>query len=98
MGSAVTTFLVIVSRNRPDLYTHIRQLFFTDSRYQLIFDRRRVVRRRRVTGAPALDRRKRDRRARPEIEEEIRVQGWAVVALVGSPVDEVSSVPWSSVP
>src|SRR5205807_2088116 len=78
-GAALGTVLVIVSRRRPDLYPQIRRLL-ADPRYQLMFDRRRVVRRRTRKGAAASERRRRDRRTRPEIDEEIRVQGWAVVA------------------
>jgi len=76
----VAPFLVIVARVRPDLYAHIRRAFFTNPRYELIFDRRRVHRRR-ANEAPAFDRRRKDRRTRPEVDEEVRVQGWAVVAL-----------------
>jgi hypothetical protein len=73
-------FLVVVARRRPDLYAHIRRAFFTNPRYQLMFDRRRD-RRRHTAGLLVLDRRRRDRRTRPEIDEEVRVQGWATVAL-----------------
>jgi hypothetical protein len=75
----VATFLVIVARIRPDLYAYIRRAFFTNPRFELLFDRRRV-RRRRVKGAPTFDRRTKDRRTRPEADEEVRVQGWAAVA------------------
>lgn len=88
-GVALTTLLVIVSRNRPDLYAHITQLFFADARCLLIFDRRRIQRRR-VKEAPASDRRKRHRRTRPEVDGEIRVRGWAVIALSGGPLAEVT--------
>jgi hypothetical protein len=86
-------FLVIVSRNRPDLYSYIQQLFFADPRYRLIFDRRRMLRRRSPNPRAASegDRRRKDRRAKPEIDEEIRVQGWAVAASVDNPLDEVPS-------
>lgn len=75
-----TAFLVIVSRSRPDLYAHITREFFANPRHELIFDRRRV-RRRRIKLPAALDRRQRDRRTRFEIDETIRVQGWAVVPM-----------------
>jgi hypothetical protein len=80
-----TAFLVIVSRNRPDLYASIRQLFFTDPRYQLMFDRRRAVRRRKSSVPLSFNRRGKGRRVRPEIDEAIRVQGWAVVSLTEHP-------------
>jgi len=75
----VAAFLVIVARMRPDLYAYIRRAFFTNPRFELHFDRRRV-RRRRVEATPTFDRRTLDRRTRPEIDEEVRVQGWAAVA------------------
>jgi hypothetical protein len=75
----VATFLVVVARMRPDLYAYIRRAFFSNPRFELLFDRRRVCRRR-VKGSPAFDRRTRDRRTRPEADEEVRVQGWAAVA------------------
>ena len=75
-----TAFLVIVSRTRPDLYAHITREFFANPRYGLIFDRRRV-RRRRIEMPVALDRRRQDRRNGLEVDETIRVQGWAVVPM-----------------
>ena len=69
--------LVIVSRNRPDLYAWIRRVFFTDTRFQLIFDLRRVVRRR-IKGGPVFERRQRDRPARAEIEQ-LRIRGWVAL-------------------
>ena len=71
------TFLVVVSRNRPDLYAWIRRVFFTDTRFQLIFDLRRVVRRR-IKGGPVFERRQRDRPARAEIEQ-LRIRGWVAL-------------------
>ena len=75
-----TAFRVIVSRTRPDLYAHIAREFFANPRYELIFDRRRGQRRR-VKTAAARNRRRSDRRTRVEIDETIRVQGWAVVPM-----------------
>ena len=45
-GAAVVTFLVIVSRTRPDLHAYIHRVFFPDTRLQLVVDRRWIVRRR----------------------------------------------------
>jgi hypothetical protein len=75
-----TAFLVIVSRKRPDLYAHIARQFFANPRHALIFDRRRVQRRR-VKMRVALDRRRQDRRTGLEIDETSRVQGWAVMPM-----------------
>jgi hypothetical protein len=75
-----TAFLVIVSRARPDLYAHIARQFFANPRHQLVFDRRRVQRQR-IRMPVVLDRRRQDRRTGLEIDETIRVQGWAVVPM-----------------
>jgi hypothetical protein len=83
----LVTFLVIVSRNRPDLYAWIRRVFFTDTRFQLIFDRRRIVRRR-TKGSPVFERRQRDRRARAEIDQQLRIQGWVAVPIARDPVSD----------
>jgi len=83
----LVTFLVIVSRNRPDLYAWIRRVFFTDTRFQMIFDRRRVVRRR-IKGAPVFERRQRDRRARAEIDQQLRIQGWVALPIARYPFNE----------
>jgi hypothetical protein len=69
-----------VSRTRPDLYAHIARQFFANPRHALIFDRRRVQRRR-IKMPVALDRRRRNRRTGLEIDQTIRVQGWAVVPM-----------------
>jgi hypothetical protein len=69
-----------VSRTRPDLYAHIARQFFANPRHALIFDRRRVQRRR-IKMPVAPERRRRDRRTGLEIDETIRVQGWAVVPM-----------------
>ena len=71
--------LLIVTRNKPGLYEYVKRLVAKYPRIQVMIDRRRV-RRRRVKGAPAFDRRTKDRRTRPEADEEVRVQGWAAVA------------------
>ena len=80
----MVTFLVGVSRNRPDLDAWVRRVFFTDTRFQLIFDRRRTVRRR-DKGAPVFERRQRDRRARAEIDQQLRVQGWVALPICRDP-------------
>ena len=59
-------------------------MFFTDTRFQLIFDRRRTVRRR-DKGAPVFERRQRDRRARAEIDQQLRVQGWVALPISRDP-------------
>jgi hypothetical protein len=83
-------FLVIVARHRPDLYAYIRRVFFKDTRYTLLFDRRRVQRRR-LAEAHAFERRARDRRVTPDADAEVHVQGWAAVPIGGRPADRASA-------
>jgi hypothetical protein len=53
----------------------------------MIFDRRRVVRRR-IKGAPVFERRQRDRRARAEIDQQLRIQGWVALPIARYPFNE----------
>jgi len=77
----VVSFLVLVSRTRPDLHAYVRRVFFTDTRLQVVVDRRGSVRRRTFDGAATPERRRKERRDRREIDEQIRMQGWIVVPI-----------------
>ncbi len=77
----MVSFLVLVSRARPDLHAYVRRVFFTDTRLQVVVDRRCIVRRRTVETAVAPERRRKERRDRREIDEQLRLQGWIVVPL-----------------
>jgi hypothetical protein len=61
----------VVSREAPELY---------DPKVIVILDRRVAERRRRVEPVP-VERRQRDRRTRPEVQEELRTSQYAIVTL-----------------
>ena len=77
----MVSFLVLVSRTRPDLHAYIRRVFFTDMRLQVVVDRRGSARRRTFDEAVTPERRRKERRDRREIDDQIRVQGWTVVPI-----------------
>lgn len=73
-------YLFIVSARHSGLYRYLSQLFSGDNRVVVIMDRRRGERREGgVWSAP--ERRRRDRRLRPEVEAEVRARSYAIVIL-----------------
>jgi hypothetical protein len=72
--------LIIVARNRPKLYEHLKRAFAGNETVQVILDRR-VGERRQSNAAKAPERRRGDRRARQPITEQLRAMGWSVVVL-----------------
>ena len=72
--------LFIVSRQHPDLYAYLRERFATDTAVEVILDRRLVQRRQRDAPRDA-ERRLADRRARPEVEIELRTRSHAIITI-----------------
>lgn len=72
--------LFIVSRQHPDLYAYLRERFATDAAVEVILDRRVAQRRQRDAPRDA-DRRLADRRARPEVEVELRTRSHAIITI-----------------
>ena len=72
--------LFIVSRQHPDLYAYLRERFATDTAVEVILDRR-VIQRRQREAAREADRRIADRRARPEVEVELRTRSHAIITI-----------------
>jgi len=73
-------YLFIVSPQHPWLYRSLSERFSGDHKVDVIVDRRRGERR--EGGVPVgPDRRRRDRRIRPEIDEELRSRSYAIVIL-----------------
>jgi hypothetical protein len=70
----------VVSREAPELYEELRERFADDPKVIVILDRRVAERRRRVEPVP-VERRQRDRRTRPEVQEELRTSQYAIVTL-----------------
>jgi hypothetical protein len=72
--------LFIVSRDRPDLYRYLSQTFAGADNVEVIWDRR-TGERRGLPGEAGAERRRRERRLRPAVDEEIRAVGYAYLAL-----------------
>jgi hypothetical protein len=73
--------LFVVARRDPELYGYLRARFADDVGISVVLDRRVENRRRRALPAAA-ERRRADRRMRPEIDEQLRATS---LAIVGAP-------------
>jgi len=73
-------YIFIVSARHPALYDYLRQRFADDPNAQVVLDRRRIERRR-VDIALTHERRRLDRRERPDLSEELRRRSVAVVTI-----------------
>jgi hypothetical protein len=72
--------LFIVARDRADLYRYLSQTFADAENVEVIFDRRAAERRDVATPANP-ERRRRERRGRPIVEEELRTVGYSFLVL-----------------
>lgn len=72
--------LFIVARDRADLYRYLSQTFADAENVEVIWDRRGGERRRIANGVVP-ERRRQDRRQRLSVDEDIRVVGYAFLAL-----------------
>jgi hypothetical protein len=72
--------LFIISRQHNDLYDYLRERLAGDGDVRVIKDRRLGERRRKAAPAAA-ERRRAERRSRPEIDEQLRVRSHAIVAV-----------------
>ena len=73
--------LFVVARRDPELYGYLRARFADDVGISVVLDRRAETRRHRALPAAA-ERRRTDRRMRPEIDEQLRATS---LAIVGGP-------------
>jgi hypothetical protein len=80
MGYAPRMHLFIVSRQHPDLYEYLRGRLTADGDVRVIADRR-LGERRRKSAPAAAERRRADRRSRPEIDEQLRHHAQAIVTV-----------------
>lgn len=76
---SVAELLFIVARDRQDLYASLRHTFVEDPSVRVLVDRRSRERRQRQE-PPSLERRRADRRERPEAETQLCARGWALVS------------------
>lgn len=72
--------LFIVSRQHPDLYAYLRERFATDTAVEVILDRRLGQRRQRAA-VTEVDRRRSERRIRPEVEIELQTRSHAIITI-----------------
>ena len=76
--------LFVVSRRHPDLYEYLRERFATDPAVEVILDRRLGQRRRSQEVRP-VDRRRAERRKRPEVETELQTRSHAIITMPDTP-------------
>jgi hypothetical protein len=72
--------LFIVARDRADLYRYLSQTFADAENVEVIWDRREGERRR-ISNGTVPERRRRDRRHRLNVDEDLRTVGYAFLAL-----------------
>jgi len=78
LDRAASTQMFIVARRHPELYDYLSTRFADDPNVTVVLDRRLTPRRRRALPAAA-ERRRVDRRSRPEVDEQLRATSLAVV-------------------
>ncbi|MGH7392879.1 MAG: hypothetical protein ACREM3_26015 [Candidatus Rokuibacteriota bacterium] len=71
----------VVRADRTELYEALRAAFARELDVEVLVDRRAVPTRRRRGGSHEPDRRRFDRRLRPQVDGELKQRGWAVVRL-----------------
>jgi septal ring factor EnvC (AmiA/AmiB activator) len=75
---AASTQTFIVARRHPELYDYLSARFADDPNVTVVLDRRLATRRRRALPAAA-ERRRVDRRLRPDVDQQLRATSLAVV-------------------
>lgn len=78
--------LFVVSRQYPDLYEYLRERFASDSAVEVILDRRLSQRRKEQTPRNT-ERRRAERRRRPEVEMELQTRSHAIITIPDPLVD-----------
>jgi hypothetical protein len=72
--------MVIVARRHPELYDYLRERFVADPGVEVILDRRSAERRQR--GLPVVNERRRgDRRLRPDVDELLGARSHVIVTV-----------------
>ena len=73
--------LFIVARDRPDLYRYLTQTFADADNVEVIWDRRSGERRGSADDDATPERRRRERRTRHNVENDLRTVGYAFLVL-----------------
>lgn len=79
-ADVVSRYLIIVARERRDLYEYLRRAFGREPGIELVLERR-TADRRKASGVRPLDRRRRERRHRSHMDAEMRRFGFGVARL-----------------
>ncbi len=77
-AGAAEVDLLIVARDQPKLFRALLQEFWGNPQLRVILDRRHADRRRQALAVP-VDRRRRERRSPPHIEEDLRLYQFILV-------------------
>jgi hypothetical protein len=72
--------LFIVARDRADLYRYLSQTFADAENVEVIWDRR-AEERRRISAGVGPERRRRERRTRVNVDEDLRTVGYSFLAI-----------------
>ncbi|HSB72103.1 MAG TPA: hypothetical protein VLT62_22465 [Candidatus Methylomirabilis sp.] len=88
-------YLVVAARNRQDLHDYLRRQFSGDDRVEILLDRRRGERRRRIDPHEP-ERRRGDRRSGPGTDDRLHYYGLIIVRQL--PDGQRRPVPWISRP
>jgi hypothetical protein len=78
--------LIVVPRTRVDLYQSLKRSFADDAKAEVVLDRR-FKDRRLKPAAHDCERRKTDRRRRPDIDAQIKADRWVTVPIIPPTVD-----------
>jgi len=85
--SATPSQIFIVDRRRPELYEYLKARFADYGNVTVVLDRRLAPRRRRPLPAAA-ERRRAERRLRPEVDEQLASTSLAIVGESAAPASE----------
>lgn len=73
--------LYVIARRDPELYQYLRERFASDPAVDVVLDRRLTERRQRDYIPRQSERRRIDRRRRPEVDAELQSRSHAIVTL-----------------
>ena len=73
--------MFVVRADRTDLYEALRSAFARELDVEILVDRRTMPTRRRQAASHETDRRRFDRRLRPQVDGEVKQRGWAVIRV-----------------
>ena len=75
--------MYIVARDHPELFAYLRDRFSGDGTVEVILDRR-FAQRRQGGAHHTPERRRADRRTRPEVDQELKIRAHAIISVQDS--------------